>query len=80
MTDIRVNSEQFNFFSGIFGKQHFQKSPDFGVTANPENGPFSGELLKIDRFSVKSLKISGGSNSDVCYTYNPYQLSYRIMH
>jgi hypothetical protein len=31
---------------------------------NPENGPFSGEILKIDRFSVKCLKISGGSFSD----------------
>jgi hypothetical protein len=30
----------------------------------PENGPFSGEILKIDRFSVKCLKISGGSFSD----------------
>jgi hypothetical protein len=33
---------------------------------NPENGPFSGEILKFDHFSVKCLKISGGSYSDVC--------------
>jgi hypothetical protein len=30
----------------------------------PENGPFSGEILKIDQFSVKCLTISGGSFSD----------------
>jgi hypothetical protein len=32
---------------------------------NPENEPFSGEILKFDRFSVKCLKISGGCFSDV---------------
>jgi hypothetical protein len=39
MTDIRVNSELFDFFSGIFGKEHFQKSPDFGVIEKSRKWP-----------------------------------------
>jgi hypothetical protein len=68
MTDIRVNSELFDFFFLEFlGNSISRKVQILVSLKNPENGPFSGVLLKIDRFSVKSLKISGGCFSDVSY-------------
>jgi hypothetical protein len=65
ITDISVESGLFeHFFQENSGKSFSRKVLILVSLKNPENGPFSGEILKIDRFSVKCLKISGGSFSD----------------
>jgi hypothetical protein len=68
ITDISVESGLFEyFFQENSGKSFSRKVLILVSLKKPENGPFSGEILKIDRFSVKCLKISGGSFSDVLY-------------
>jgi hypothetical protein len=65
-TDISVNCVLFDiYFQENSGKSFSRKVQILVSLKYPENGPFSGEILKIDRFSVKCLKISGGSFSDV---------------
>jgi hypothetical protein len=64
-TDISVNCVLFDiYFQENSGKSYSRKVQILVSLKYPENGPFSGEILKIDRFSVKCLKISGGSFSD----------------
>jgi hypothetical protein len=66
ITDFRVKSELFKFiFQENSGKRFSRNVRILVSLKNPENEPFSGEILKFDRFSVKCLKISGGCFSDV---------------
>jgi hypothetical protein len=53
-TDIRVKSVLFDiYFQENSRKSYSRKVLILVSLKNPENGPFSGEIQKIDRFSVK---------------------------
>jgi hypothetical protein len=66
MTDIRVNSELLDYLILEFsGKSVSGKVQILVSLKNPENGPFSGEIQKMDRFSVKCQKFSGLGFTDL---------------